>query len=46
MSEDRVLIQVEHRPGRFQGRKEKHRRHLEDLGQCLSDLGIPDRELD
>lgn len=41
-----MLVQVEHRPVRFQERKEKYRLHLEDLGQHLSYLGIPDRELD
>lgn len=41
-----MLIQVEERPGEFQGRKEKHRLHLEDLGQGLSNSELPERVFD
>lgn len=38
-----MLIQ---RPGEFQGEKENHRLHLEDLGQRLSDWELPERVFD
>lgn len=41
-----MLIQVEERSGEFRGGKENHRLHLEDLGQRLSDLELPERVSD